>query len=141
MTKKGTALAPQIARIIARIPGMPIRETVALWRNAIKTLVDQTRAARHPDAREVISAIYAEWVRRRGAPIDPDEFFDWPDTDVVDGSGGLHTDDWEKVECSNSWDTKSATAANRDGSESEYSSRFLTGRSRQFFHLRTSMDG
>lgn len=83
--------------IISRIPAMKVRETVSLWRNAIGILSDPTKSKLHSDARQAISAINKDWIRRRRGPIDPKDMFDWPSTDASPGAGGIYTEDWEKL--------------------------------------------
>ena len=90
-------ISPATARIIARLPGMRISETLNAWRNAIRVLADDAKPTNHVDAHQLISMIREEWVRRRANPLDADDFFDWPSTEADYGIGGLDTHDWEKV--------------------------------------------
>jgi hypothetical protein len=83
--------------IIAKIPTMKIRETVNLWRNALRILSDPAKAKRHLEAQQAIDAIYKEWIRRRREPIDPTEMFDWPTTDAEAGTGGIESEDWQEI--------------------------------------------
>jgi hypothetical protein len=90
-------VSPAAARIIDRLPRMRISETVNAWRNAIKILADDSKAARHANANELIRIIREEWVRRRTNPLAADDFFEWPSTEADYGIGGLDTQDWEKM--------------------------------------------
>jgi len=81
-------------QIVAKLPTMKVREIMQLWKNAVTILSDEKRVSMHANARAVISAIGNEWNRRRRTPIDPDEFFRWPTTEVGRSSGNITTDGW-----------------------------------------------
>lgn len=81
--------------IVDKIPGMSMRETVDLWRNAIRILTDRKRLREHEAANRVLEAIDLEWRRRRADP-NLDGIFAWPSTEARPGNGGLDTEDWIK---------------------------------------------
>jgi hypothetical protein len=83
-----------VDKILAQIPKLKMRDTVNLWRNAIRILGDRRRKNQHSSARAVLEAIGKEWERRRYAPINPEDEFDWPSTEASPGSRSLDTDDW-----------------------------------------------
>jgi hypothetical protein len=87
-------MKPGMTKILAQIPKMKIRETVTLWHNAIRILEDPRQKSQHSPARIVLDAIGAEWEKRRKAPLDKDDKFDWPSTDADPGSRFPDTDDW-----------------------------------------------
>lgn len=75
---------------------MKMRETVELWRNALRILSDRNKRKQHQAAARVIKEIGREWERRRRAPVDPSEMFRWPGTEADRGSGDLDTSEWIK---------------------------------------------
>jgi len=85
-----------MADIRDKIPEMKIRDTVELWRNAIRILDNPAKTIQHDLARKVLDAISADWARRRRAPTNPDEVFAWPSTEARAGIGGIDTGDWTK---------------------------------------------
>lgn len=84
-----------MAGIVDKIPGMKIRDTVELWRNAIRILENPKQRSKHVEAKLVIKVIEAEWERRRRHP-NPDEMFSWPSTKADIGSGNLDTEGWQQ---------------------------------------------
>ena len=69
-------------------------ETVQLWRNALLTLADPQKSARHSTATFVLQAVWEEWERRE-CELDPDEDgFPWPSTRADGGSGNLKATNW-----------------------------------------------
>jgi len=85
-----------MTKIIEQIPKMKMRDTVNLWRNAIRILGDDAKKKQHATADAVLNAIKREWIRRRRDPISPEDIFDWPSTEAAPGSGYLYTEDWIK---------------------------------------------
>lgn len=83
-------------KVFERIPHMKMRDTVELWRNALRILADRSKAKQHQTATKVIKEIGREWERRRRAPVDPSEMFKWPGTEAGRGSGDLDTTAWIK---------------------------------------------
>lgn len=83
-------------KVFERIPHMKMRETVELWRNALRILSDRNKRKQHQAAARVIKEIGREWERRRRAPVDPSEMFRWPGTEADRGSGDLDTSEWIK---------------------------------------------
>ncbi|MFT4129731.1 hypothetical protein [Labrys sp. (in: a-proteobacteria)] len=75
---------------------MKMRDTVNLWRNAIRILGDGRKRNQHALAQRVLDAIKREWIRRRPDPKNPDGEFAWPSTDASPGSRDLDTEDWVK---------------------------------------------
>lgn len=85
----------EMTEILGKIPGMKMRETITLWRNALGALDNPKKASQHQLAQQVIKAVGVEWKRRhRSKPIDPKEMFSWPSTEAGYGSGDLDTQDW-----------------------------------------------
>lgn len=80
--------------LAAQISRMKTRDTVTLWRNAVRILSEDGKRRQHPQARKAINAINAEWTRRRQEHVNGDEEFPWPTTDASPGRGGLKTSDW-----------------------------------------------
>jgi hypothetical protein len=77
---------PDVAGVLTNIPYMSAWDTVQLWRNALKTLADPQKSARHSTARFVLQAVWEEWERRE-CKLDPDEDgFPWPSTRADEGS-------------------------------------------------------
>lgn len=87
------AATPQVDKIIERIPKMRMRETVELWRNAIRALEDKRRKELHPAAQRVLGALDQEWKRRYTHPH-PQDRFEWPSTHANPGSGAFSTEGW-----------------------------------------------
>jgi hypothetical protein len=77
--------------IINRLSGMPISETVKLWKNCIDYLNDEKYRDRWEVSRLVIDAIYREWQRRNAVILKDNDYFKWPDIDAVGGNGTLAT--------------------------------------------------
>ena len=85
-----------MSKIIEQIPKMKMRDTVNLWRNAIRILGDDAKKKQHGTADAVLNAIKQEWIRRRRDPVSPEDIFDWPSTEAAPGFGYLCTEDWIK---------------------------------------------
>lgn len=78
--------------LFAKVERMSMRDTVALWRNAIRILADDEQRPKHAEAQKALDAINGEWARRRREPSD--EKFPWPTTVATIGSGGIETAGW-----------------------------------------------
>ena len=87
---------PDVSSVVAAIPDMSATESVALWRNALKTLSDDAKAVRHPGAKLVLRAIQIEWERRESQLGMGADGFPWPSTKADGGSGNLAADKWLK---------------------------------------------
>ncbi len=83
-----------MADVRDKIPSMRIRDTVELWRNAIRSLNDPKKSWQHDLAQKVLVAIRDDWQRRRRMPANPDEIFAWPSTEASAGTGGIDSEDW-----------------------------------------------
>ena len=87
-----TSIPKKPPPIISRLPKKGISDTVKIWKNCIRTLNDEKLRERWEDARLIIDAIYAEWHRRNAVILNDDDYFKWPDIDVVGGNGTLAAD-------------------------------------------------
>ncbi len=93
---KAKPVAGNSARVIAKLPLMPLSEMVGVWRNATVALKDPKKKHLVVAAREVLTGIDAEWKRRGAGEERPEDWFEWPDTQAGVGSGSL-VGDWEDV--------------------------------------------
>lgn len=84
------------ARIVAKLPSMPLAGTVVVWRNAITALKDPKRKHLRKGASEVLAALDIEWKRRGAGPERPEDWFKWPDSAASLGDRSL-AGDWLDV--------------------------------------------
>src|SRR4051812_45598481 len=75
---------------------MAMRDTIALWQNAIRILSNREKQKQHYLARSVLAEIGKEWERRKFHPEDSADFFSWPSTEAPWGHGSLETSSWIK---------------------------------------------
>jgi hypothetical protein len=85
---------PDVGHIVSAIPYMSALDTVGLWRNALRTLEDATKAVRHAGARVVLCAVQDEWERREARLGLNEDGFPWPSTRADGGSGNLVAENW-----------------------------------------------
>ncbi len=82
--------------IIDKLPKMRVSDVVSLWRNAATMLGEPKRRNMHSQARAALSAINAEWLRRRRQPLNGTGYFAWPSAEASGGDGSLSADGWLK---------------------------------------------
>ena len=81
-------------KVIERLPEKSLADTIRIWRNALRLLDDSNKAKRR-DARKLLEAIKAEWIRRSEEPISAEEAFSFPTTDAAVGFGTLDASGWQ----------------------------------------------
>jgi hypothetical protein len=81
------------AKLIERLPEMPLPDTIKVWQNALRWLQNGSKAQRQR-AQDILPEIYADWNRRYSEPIDLSGYFTWPRMNSTPGSGTICTADW-----------------------------------------------
>ncbi|WP_085034954.1 hypothetical protein [Ensifer aridi] len=89
------AIKIDVSRAIQDIETVDPSKLIAIWENAHRILVDDQKKAQHAAIRAAISAIEAEW-KRRNASGEPEQYFEWPSTEVRRGGGELTINDLQK---------------------------------------------
>jgi len=95
---KASAIRPlriDVSRAIHNIEIVEAQKLVVLWENAHRILADELKKSQHAAIRAAILAIEAEWKRRNDSG-EPDQYFEWPTTEVRHGSGELVINDAQK---------------------------------------------
>jgi hypothetical protein len=87
------AALEQARRTVSNLPRMALRDTIALWGNAIKVSADPTQKTKHLAAIEIVRGVDEEWIRRCNA-VHSDDYFRWPSTEAPGGDGSLSTSGW-----------------------------------------------
>ena len=85
---------PNIDTLLKSVLEMSAIETVALWRNALKTIATPSMKDRHPSARLLVRAVQDEWERREQKLNADEDGFPWPSTRAVGRPGTLVAENW-----------------------------------------------
>lgn len=64
------------------LPPKPVRDLLAIWRNAVRIVADESREAFHQQSRVMIRAIEHEW-DRRSAEAALSDSFKWPEANAA----------------------------------------------------------
>lgn len=83
-----------ILSFMESLPAKPVRDLLAIWRNAVRIVADDTKEQYHRQSRVMLRAIEAEW-NDRSAKADLAESFRWPDAGI---RGAVKEDD-RKSDC------------------------------------------